>query len=96
MLAEGGCSPSLGRWHGVFLLAPGMWCPHGLRGTVSLYPEDAVPMALGLQCPHALGHSVPMATGSQRPMALGCDVSVALGVWCPYGPEDPVPHRPPP
>lgn len=53
-------------------------------------------MALGLQCPHALGHSVSMATGSQRPMALGCDVSVALGVRCPYGPEDPVPHGPPP
>lgn len=61
MLGEGGCNSSLGMWHRVFLwlqgfgvpMALGSQDPHGPRSTVSLEPEDAVPTALRLQCPHS-------------------------------------------
>lgn len=87
MLAEGGCSSSLGRWHRVFLWLQGFGVPMALG--------HRIPMALGALCPWSprvlclfygdttYACSVPIALGCDVSMPLGHRVHVAAGLECP-------------
>lgn len=97
MLGEGGCSSSLGRWHGVFLWLQGFGVPMALghRILVAMALGHRIPMALGALCPWSprvlclfygdttYACSVPIALGCDVSMPLGHRVHVAAGLECP-------------